>query len=208
MIRQIMFYWHILQKDENELLHRFLTAQKISVSSKDWLFQVRKVMVKIKLNMTEEQIKSMNKECFKRIVKVKVEALAMKHLNNVKESHTKTRQLSLTSFSPQQYLLSADLNIEQVQTLYKLRNQMIDVKNNFKSSYKQNMWCRTCLLFPELQQHLMQCDTIVSRLKDIIDFKSLDHSMIFSSRENQENTAKCHTIILKTRTDIIEKMRK
>ena len=61
MIRQIMFYWHILQKDENELLHRFLTAQKISVSSNDWLFQVRKVMDKIKLNMTEEQIKSKKK---------------------------------------------------------------------------------------------------------------------------------------------------
>ena len=139
---------------------------------------------------------------------MKVETLAMKHLNNVKQSHTKTRQLSLTSFSPQQYLLSADLNIEQVQTLYKLRNQMIDVKNNFKSSYKQNMWCRTCFLFPELQQHLMQCETIVSRLKDIIDFKSLDYSMIFSSRENQEKIAKCYTIILKTRTDIIEEMRK
>ena len=120
MIRQIMFYWHILQKDENELLHRFLTAQKISISNNDWFYQVRKVMDKIKLNMTEEQIKNMKKECVKRIVKMKVETLAIKHLNNIKQSYTKTKQLTLTSFSPQHYLLSTDLNIEQVQTLYKL----------------------------------------------------------------------------------------
>ena len=116
-IRQIMFYWHILQKDENELLHKFLTAQKITNSSKDWFHQVRKNMDKINLNLTDEQITNISKEGLKRIVKVKVETFALNYLNQIKQSHTKTKQLTLKQFSPSEYLMSADLNIEQVQTL-------------------------------------------------------------------------------------------
>ena len=149
----------------------------------------------------------MSNESLKRIVKVKVETFALNYLNQIKQSHTKTKQLTLKQFSPSEYLMSADLNIEQVQTLFKLRNQMIDVKNNFKSSYKQNMWCRTCFLFPEVQQHLLQCDTIVKRLKNIIEFKHLDYSMIFGSTENQVRIAKSYTLILKTRLEIIEEIR-
>ena len=35
IMRRIMFYWIVLHRDENELLHKFLTAQQLSTSKTD-----------------------------------------------------------------------------------------------------------------------------------------------------------------------------
>ena len=56
--------------------------------------------------------------------------------------------------------MSKNLSVTEVQNLFKLRNQMIDVKQNFHSSNDDNMWCRTCHLFAETQQHLVNCSPI------------------------------------------------
>ena len=91
--------------------------------------------------------------------------------------------------------------------MYKLRNRVIDLKENFKSSYQKNMWCRTCFLFSESQSHLLQCPAIVMKLKNEIDFNSIEYSMLFSTIENQVKIAKIYTVILKTRLDLIEELR-
>ena len=146
----------------------------------------------------------MPKEIFKTKLKQKTENLAVKYLQKLQHSHSKTSQLILKNFTPSEYLLSPDLNKEEVQTLYKLRNRMLDVKCNRKSFYTQNLWCRTCFLFPESQQHLMQCITLVDRLKDSINFQTLDYNMIHGKPKDQVRIAKCYSIILKTRLDILE----
>ena len=105
--------------------------------------------------------------------------MVQKYLQKLQNSHSKTSQLILKNFTPSEYLLSPDLNKEEVQTLYKLRNRMLDVKCNRKSFYTQNLWCRTCFLFPESQQHLMQCITLVDRLKDSINFQTFDYNSIW-----------------------------
>ena len=42
IMRRIMFYWSVLHRDKNELLHKFLTAQQLSPAKNDWIQQVRK----------------------------------------------------------------------------------------------------------------------------------------------------------------------
>ena len=79
---------------------------------------------------------------------------------------------------------------------------MINVKTNFGSS--DDMWCRLCHLFTETQQHLLECPVIRIKTKHIINFKNLDHNMIFGTLENQEIIARNYQIILKARTDIME----
>ena len=204
IMRRIMFYWSVLHRDENELLHKFLTAQQLSTSKTDWMHQVRKNISDLQLNMTDCQIAIMPKEQFKNKLKQKTEMLAVKYLQKLQHSHSKTNQLTIKNFTPSEYLLSAELNKEEVQTLYKLRNRMIDVKCNKKSYYKQNLWCKTCYLFPESQHHLMQCITLVDKLKDVISLKTLDYKMIFGNLQDQVKIAKCYTIIMKTRLDVLE----
>ena len=85
---------------------------------------------------------------------------------------------------------------------------MIDVKESFKSSYKNNMSCKMCHLFIETQQHLVDCPQIRQKLEGIVEFGKLNYNMIFGSIKNQELFAKNYTLILKAREDIIEKQLK
>ena len=112
-------------------------------------------------------------------------------------------KLSIEKFEPQKYILSKNLTISDVQNLFKLRSYMIDVKENFKSSYKDNMLCRLCLLQSESQQHLLDCHIIRDKLKGVVRFENLNLEMMYQPIESQEIIAKSYTIILNTRRDLL-----
>ena len=205
--RRLMFFWHVMHKEKHEILYRFLSAQQLSSSRTDWIQQVRRDMLEIKLVLSDSEVENMSKETFKKLLKQKIEISAVKYINEIKKSHSKTSEIKFSKFQTAEYMKSNQLNKEEVETLYKLRNRVIDIKENYKSSYQQNMWCRTCFLFRESQPHLLQCPAIVNKLKSEIDFKIIDYNMLFSSPANQVKIAKIYTIILKTRLDLIEELR-
>ena len=66
-----MFYWSVLHRDENELLHKFLTAQQLSPVKNDWILQVRKYISDLQLNLGDNQIANMPKKIFERKLKQK-----------------------------------------------------------------------------------------------------------------------------------------
>ena len=105
-------------------------------------------------------------------------------------------------FEPQEYLLSKNLSTSEVQTLFKIRNNMIEVKENFKSSH-ENLLCRLCLLCTETQQHLIDCTIIRQKLRGVVDFDILKLEMAFQSIKNQEILAKSYTIVSNTWKDLI-----
>ena len=202
-IRRLMFYWHVLHRDESELLYKFFTAQSLDPSTHDWVLQVKKDKADLDIQLSEEEIKSMTKLRFKMVVKTKMEKFAINYLTNLQRSHSKTEFLNMKEFSPQEYLASKNLKISEIQTLFKLRNRMIDVKDNFKTSHKNNTWCRNCYLFRETQQHLVDCPAIRRRLNGIVKFENMHYSMIFGPLKNQELYAKNYTIILSARDDLL-----
>ena len=126
--------------------------------------------------------------------------LAIQNLESRKKQ--KSNKLNIKTFKPQDYIISKNLSKTEVQTLYKIRNSMIDVKENFKSNY-ENMLCKLCFIFRENQQHLLDCSIIREKLKDVIEFENLNIEMAYQSLERQELLAKYYTIILNARSDII-----
>ena len=202
-IRRLMFLWHILHLDQKELLFKFYLAQSMVCHKDDWVEQVRKDRVDLDLQLSDKEISSMSKEKFRELVKMKTKIIAIKYLNEQKTKHSKSSHLNLSNLTPAEYLKSKNLSKEEVQTLFKLRFRMINVKQNFKSSHKENIWCRTCYLFPESQQHLTICSAIKSRMKHLINFSELDHQMIFQNVERQEKFTKNYLLILKAREEMI-----
>ena len=170
----------------------------------DWVEQVIKDKVDIDLQLSDNEIASMSKEKFRVLVKNKTKVIAIKDLNEQTETkHSKSNLINFWNLTPAEYLKSKNHSIEEVQTLYKLRFRMINVKQNFKSSHKENIWCRTCFLFPESQQHLTICSVIKSRMKHLINFNELDNQMIYQSLERQEKCTRNYLLILKAREEII-----
>ena len=77
-----MYFWHVLHRNENELVNRFLSAQQIWTGRNDWISQVRKNISEINLKLTDKQITDMKNEEFKKQVKTKVELFSIRILEN------------------------------------------------------------------------------------------------------------------------------
>ena len=151
-MRRILFYWHILNRDKDELLSKFYTVQRYSPSKGDWVHQIQKDMTDLKMQQSEDEIRSMSNYKFKKIVKEKIARFAISILETNKKK--KSLKLNIDKFVPKEYILSKNLSKSEVQTLFKVRNYMIEVKDNFRSSH-ENIWCRLCLIFCESQDHLL-----------------------------------------------------
>ena len=119
-------------------------------------------------------------------------------------SHSKTENIKCSGFKPAEYFLSKNLTVGEVQTLFKLRTRMVDVKQNFKHGQEENMWCKLCHLFVETQQHLLECPVIRSELKKIINFQELDIGMVTGNISKQEKIAKKYHLILQKRKDLMD----
>ena len=204
--RRVMYWWHIVSLDKSELLYKVYMGQTLNPDKDDWICQLEQDKKDLHFNLKDEEIKSFSKDQFKRLVRSKVEIYAAKKLEELRISHSKTQNLKFDGFHPAEYLLSKNLSTEEVQTLFKLRNRMVQVKGNFANGNKDNMWCKTCKLFTETQEHLVECPAIRLRTKSLINFQEVSCEMIFGTIKNQEKIAKSYHIILEARKDILQDM--
>ena len=111
-------------------------------------------------------------------------------------------KLENMKFEHQEYLLSKNLSISEVQTLFKIRNIMIEVKEKFNLSH-ENLLRRLCLLCRETQQHLIDCTKMREKLRGVVDFDILKIEMAFESIKNQEILAKSYNIVINTWKDLL-----
>ena len=88
--RRLLFYWHILQIDEKELLYRFLTAQTLKPSKNDWILELYTNMDKINLKLGEEEIKKMSKIKFKHLVQQMINVSVKKDFQKIQSKQSKT----------------------------------------------------------------------------------------------------------------------
>ena len=186
-----MYWWQAVNSNKSEGLYKCNQAQKLNTNKGDWIEQLNKDKMELDLQLTDEQIDSYSKEKFRSLVKNRIEKSAAKHLVELQNSHSKSKNLDFKGFKPAEYLLSKNLTTEEVKTLFQLRNRMVQVKGNFGSAHKNNMWCKLCNLFSETQQHLLECPELRIRTKNIINFKEVEHQMIFGSLKTKKRWQRC-----------------
>ena len=204
MMRRMLYYWHIVNMNSNELVFRFYTAQTLRSVKHDWVLQIAKDKADLgMMNMSDEDVRKISKQKFKSFIQNKVNQLRCKNLKEIQEKQSKSKNLIIrNSKTPVQYLMSKNLCLKEIQTLFKLKTEMINVKNNFKSSHIENMWCRTCQLFSETQEHLYYCSTLRRHLTDV-NFADYSYNMINGNIEQQEKFVKVYQVILEMRKDIV-----
>ena len=203
--RRMMYYWHILHLNENELLYKFYVAQKLKPNKNDWVSQIVRDKRDLRIEMNDEEVKTMSKSKFKQLVETKINAFAKRCFLAIQLKQSKTSQLKINEkLKPADYLFSKNLCKEEKQTLFKFRSRTIDVKLNQKSANMNKTWCQTCFLFPESQEHIFQCIDIRKRLKDV-NFDGVSCDMSYKNCENQEKFAKIYHLMIQIRKDMIRK---
>ena len=154
-------YHTLLQKPDSELAKSvFLAQQKFTVKN-DWVIQLKDDLEQCQKTLTEDEIKNMKKEKFKKFVKEKIRNLSNAYLLDLQQSHSKSGNILITE-NIKHYLISEELSLEQKRMLFLFRNQMCDVKTNYKTFYKSNMKCRLCDKYEESELHLLLCDQVIN----------------------------------------------
>ena len=68
--------------------------------------------------------------------------------------------------------------------LTKLRTKMVDVKDNFKNKYQNNMNCELCGMY-ENQEHLLDCDILILNCKELYNDSVVECNDIFGNERKQ-----------------------
>ena len=85
-IRRLMFLHHILHQEEKSLLYRFFMAQLSNPTKGDWVTEALEDIDYLDSKLDLEDIGSMSKNRFKKIVKCKTKQKALDYLLGKKES--------------------------------------------------------------------------------------------------------------------------
>ena len=114
-----MYWWHILSRDESELIRRVYETQKISNNTGDWIRLLENDKRELDIQMEEDEIQGVSKETFKKYIKSKVKLKFLKDLNNIKKNHSKSEYLNCQELKTAEYLNSPKFNTKQKQLLFR-----------------------------------------------------------------------------------------
>ena len=97
----------------------------------------------------------------------------------------------------------------QVEILFKLRSQNIDVKSNFKTKYEkelnQNLQCRmkNCTEIED-QPHILKCKPILDNLSKPFDLQNIAYKDLFGNVKKQKKVVELFIALLDIRSSILQ----
>ena len=109
--------------------------------------------------MSDEEISLMKKEKFKNLVNSRIKVLSTEYLENLKNSHSKSKNIYLSE-EIKDYLVDEEITVEEQKLLFLLRWRMFPVKSNLKNNH-EDLLCSLCSKCEEEQSHLLECEEIV-----------------------------------------------
>ena len=139
-----MYFHYLVTRKKSEMLHKFFKVQWEYPTKYDWTETVKGDFDFFGLDLDIEKIKTFKKEKYAKIVKNKVRAVAFEYLLDKKSQHFKMDGISYNNnFKAQSYLSDRNINSSLAKLLFKFRCRMINVKMNFKRTYRRGS-IKTC----------------------------------------------------------------
>ena len=171
--RRVNYLHYLLRRQENEMLYQFFIVQWHKPSRGDWTETVKKDLKDLNIPCDFEYFRSKSTESFKKLVKLKARALALKMLLEKKMQHSKMDALSYLELKPQNYLSIKNARIEQIRNVFRFRTRMANFRDNFKSSGGPTM-CPLCDKHYDTQSLSFQCSFYRDKLKITCDMRDVN----------------------------------
>lgn len=187
--KRIMYLQHILNSKETSLIKMTFLVQNKKTKKGDWAETVQKDLADIDLDL--DHITNMSKNQLKRILNMKLVKKQLSEMKVKTENRTKMKHLKFEELKLAEYLSpdSKIIKFSQQQLMFKIRNQTIDLKVNYKHGLK-NLNCRMgCNNLENLNHLVNECPKLSAEDEVHIDIDIND-------KESKE---------LKQLVDIIEK---
>ena len=91
------------------------------------------------------------------MLKIHINNAALKHLNSIADSHSKSIKLKKKKIKCEDYLKDHRFSKSETQLLFQLRTRMFPVKTNFRNKYKLDLSCEFCRVGKSDQEHQLSC---------------------------------------------------
>ena len=100
-----------------------------------------------------------------------------------KEKRKKGENLVYGKMEMQKYLYSDKLKSREAKFLFQLRTEMLDVRKNYETKYRNNMTCPACHSHTDTQQEILNCSALNT------GNKTVKYSELFSKDLNIASSA-------------------
>ena len=156
------------------------------------------------MTYSDDDIKTMSKNKFKKILKEKISAAALNHLNKLAEGHTKSKKLIKAKFKCENYITDHRFTSEEVKLCFQLRTFTYPVKSNFKNMYRNtDLLCELCRMSNCDENHLISCIVMRSFLPELQD-TVVKFDDVFGNTTDQLAAVKLFAKITRQRTILFD----
>ena len=156
--------------------------------------------------MTEKEIQNISKEKFRKIVKIKVQNASFKYLKELKNNHSKMRNLNYDEFKLAEYLSSPLFNDESRKLLLALRTRTVPgIRTDYGTLYVDKMCPLGCGDEDNIP-NILSCRILREKHKsdEMLVNSELKYSDIFSNNiRKQKEATELFRQLLETRNQII-----
>ena len=203
-VRRFMYLWHILHRDGDELIRKIYEAQKCLSVRGDWTELVEADKAKYGISESDSEIAEMSREKFKSKIQKKIEAHAVRCLNNIAENHSKSEQIVDYDFKRKAYFTDRRFSKTDVQLLFALRTKMLDCKTNFQNQYAEDLSCRFCKDNGNIEDedHILRC-TVLNNEKYDVKF-----SDVYGNIDQQYKAVQVYKTVMRRRKVYLEIIQK
>ena len=140
----------------------------------DWCLTVQDDLQQLNISISFDEIKSLKKEKYKSIVKEAIEKKAFQDLLQMKENHSKGKEIVYGGLQMRKYLRSPNISIEKAKLLLQLRSRMAPFRENYRGMYPSDSACPLCESgTPDTQQHIISCQKIKLQSSEKIQYSWL-----------------------------------
>ena len=205
--RRLIYLRTILMKDDSELVKRIFKAQLENPSPGDYIELLKNNFQKIEESYDEQEVVNKCSQTYKKSIKMKIRKAALKYLNDLKNTHTKIKNINYETLKCQDYLKSSMFSNTDVNTLFSLRSRMIECKVNFKSKHQNNnLKCKFCKTDEDdSQEHLLECIELARRHKGkSMTKEKVEYQDIFKDVIKQKQITQIYTELLEIRKKLEE----
>ena len=203
--RRLMYLHSILQRSQDEMIRKIYEVQKVDTSPGDFTELIAEDKDMLGLNMSDLEIGSMNKQKFKKIVKVKTREAAFLYLKSLKQGHSKMDGIIYEKFEKASYMNSPLFNGENVALLLALRTRTVrGIKNDFRGMYP-DIKCPLRCGEDDTLQHILECSVIkLNHTTSDISNNDIRYEDVFASDiMKQKQVTELYQQLLEVRNNLL-----
>ena len=198
--RRLNYLIEIHNREDHELIKRIYIKQRQDPVRGDWSELVDRDLESLEL--TEESLSTMDKISAKKEIKTKTKIAAFKELKSMQATHEKVKDVMYTQFESQEYLKSSIITNKEAELITALRSKTVrGIKSNYHTFYQEDLQCNLCKKTQDTQMHCMNCEVILSRIRDIKSHIKYEH--LFGNVNEQKEVAQLYIQLLAVREDLI-----